>query len=587
MKSVADNESPPAESAYGAPGELQGPAAKTEGRIPEDGLGRAGYRKARMMWRLLAAASALILVGIAIASYILLTQKPSKVDQLLILTVPSGADVKINSKEYGRSPVKIEGMDIGTYRLEITKEGFAPVIEQIVINEAQSLERKLAPVEPPGNPGRSAEERIADYQKAGEDAFNRRRFGAPYPDSALYYADLIIRLDQSNQFAIEMRESVRNALHQSAKSALGRRDYAQALDTYQALVDNFGDDDDARIAKSRLEAQLAARHGEIRELLLKAEKALDAGDLVDPARSSAYYYSRQVLAIERQNPQARAINDQVKEKLRVACDKAIARGDLDGAIKECEPIIELFPEDKQLRARLNEMKERREAEAARAADPDARRIQGLAKYRRNEYAEAVNDLEFAMVNGKGTAEVIFSLAHSLFKLGQLDQAATYFSRVPPTAPDAYRSAIAALGDIALQHGDTAKAVARYKEARELGGSVIYPVAILDDKIEAIEKKQREKAAEPLPVTIQVRHLHGRLRGSCRGTLAVSPLGVRYDGEHPFASNVVGVGATITKDTITVRFQTGSQKFALASQGDGERFHAALVRYQQAYADAKR
>lgn len=546
---------------------------------PSDGV---RYRRAGAMWRVLAASTALILVGLTVATIFLITKKPSTVDQLVIMTVPSGAEVRINSKDYGHSPVKLEQMPIGTYTLEISKEGFAPVVEQIVISESQWLERKLATLPPPGNPGLSAEERIARYQRAAEEAFNRRRFGALYPDSALYYADLIIWLDQANQFALDMRENVRKALHQSAKTALQRKDSAQALEIYESLVDNFVDDEDARLAKTKLEAQLAARRGEVRELLQKAAEAFHAGNLTEPARSSAYYYSRQALAIDRQNAQALALHDQVKEKLNVGCEKAIARGDVGNAFKECEQIIQLFPEDKQVRAKLNEMKQQREAEIAKANDPDARRIQGLAKYRRLEYADAVKDLEFAITTGRGTAEVVFSLAHSLLKLGQLDQAETYFKSVPPTAGDNYCSAIAALGDIALKRGEPTKAVARYNEARQLGGSVIYPIAILDDKIESIERKQREKAAEPLPFTIQVRHLHGRLRGSCRGTLTVSPTGVRYEGEHHYSSNVVGVGVAVAKDTLTVRFQADLQRFALVSQQDGERFREAVVRYQQAY-----
>src|SRR5262249_21513067 len=127
-----------------------------------------------------------------------------------------------------------------------------------------------------------------------------------------------------------------------------------------------------------------------------------------------------------------------------------------------------------------------------------------------------------------------------------------------------------------------KALDRYKEARQLGGSTLYSIPILDDKIEKIEKRQREKAAEPTPVSIQVKHLHGSLRGSCIGTLTVNPNGVRYDGsEHTFSANLVRVGVRVSKDELIIQFEDSSQKFK-ATPSDSERFREALVRYQQSY-----
>jgi hypothetical protein len=42
-----------------------------------------------------------------------------------------------------------------------------------------------------------------------------------------------------------------------------------------------------------------------------------------------------------------------------------------------------------------------------------------------------------------------------------------------------------LGDIAFQKGDSESAVKRWKEARQLGGSTLFSVALLEDKIEQI------------------------------------------------------------------------------------------------------
>src|SRR6185369_404506 len=144
----------------------------------------------------------------------------------------------------------------------------------------------------------------------------------------------------------------------------------------------------------------------------------------------------------------------------------------------------------------------------------------------------------------------------------LDQAAHYFRQIRPSGDDQYRSAIAALGDIAKERGDYAGALEKYKEAKQLGGSTLYSIAKLDDRIEQIEKRERAKAAEPVPVTIRVKHLHGGLiGGSCNGTLTIGSTGVRYDGtEHTFSANLLSAGVRVAKDEMVVKFQDKNEKF---------------------------
>lgn len=538
-------------------------------------------------WWLLAAVSALLLTALTIAGVYLVTKKPSTVDQLVILTVPSGADIRLDSKDYGHSPVKLEQLAIGTYTLTISKEGFEPIIEPLTVAESGPVEYKLKPVLPSETVNLPAEEQIRQIQQLAEDAFARGYYGPVYEGSALHYADMIRRLDSNNTFAIEMRERVRNAAHQSAQAAIPRGDLAQAQDIYKFLVENYEDDDEARTAAARLENQLSARRGEVRDLLRKADEALQAGRLAEPARTSAYYYSRQALAIDRQNDKARQIRNQVKETLAAAGEQAYKRGDVEAAIKQLEQVGQLFPEDKQSRARVREIQAHRAAEPAKPLDSNARRVRGLEAYSRGNFEEAIPDLQNAVINGQSSQAVVFALARSYQQTGHLDQAEPLFRSVRPTAGEgAYHSSIAALGDIAFQRGDSATAVERWKEARQLGGSTLYSVAMLDDKIESVEKKQREKAAEPSPLTLQVKHLHGLLGGSCSGTLTINATGVRYDGQDVFASSLVGVRVGITKDEMVIRFEGSSQKFRVA-RADAERVRETIARYQQTYSPASK
>lgn len=529
--------------------------------------------------------SALMLTALTASGIYLVTKKPSTVDQVVILTVPSGAEIRLDSKDYGHSPVKLERLAIGTYTLTIAKEGFEPVVETITVAESASLEFKLKPVPPSEAVGLPAEEAIRQYQQQAEEALARGNYGVPYDGSARKYADLILNLDPNNSFALEMRERVRKTAHQSAESALSRGDHAQAQEIYAFLVDYYESDEEARAAAARLETQLLARRGEVREMVRKADEALQAGRLTDPPRASAYYYSKQALAIDRQNDKARQILNQVKEKLAAAGEQAYARGDVEAGIKQLDQVAQLFREDKQIRARVRELQSTRAPEAAKPADANARRVRGLDHYLKENFNDAILDLEYAVFNGRGTPDVVFALARSYMRIGQLDQAESYFLKVPHSPADPYHSSLAALGDIAYQRGDSATAVERWKEARQLGGSTQYSVATLEDKIERIEKKQREKAAEPTPLTIPAKHLHGFLGGSCSGTITINSTGVRYDGEHPYSYSIAGVEVRTTKDEMTIQFQKGSQRFKVA-RTDAERFRETLSRYKQAYSPSK-
>lgn len=551
-------------------------------QTPPGGVSERHGAPAGKRWWLFAAASALFLTALTLAGVYLVTKKPSTVDQLVILTVPSGAEIRLDSKDYGHSPVKLEQLTIGTYTLTITKEGFESIEQPIAVSESGPLEFKLKPVLPLEASNLPPEEQIRQFHQQAEEALAHGYYGVPYEGSALYYADLISRLDANNPFAGEMRERVRKTAHQAALTAIARADLAQAQDIYNFLIEYYPGDEEARVAAAKLENQLSARRGEVRELVRRADEALQANHLTDPTRASAYYYSKQALAIDRQNDRARQIRNQVRDTLAAAGEQAYARGDVDGAIKQLEQVAQFFPEDKQVRARVREMQSGRAVETAKTSDPGARRIRGLDEYQNEHFADAIKDLEYAMLNGAGTTDVVFAIARSHMQLGRFDEASSYFQKVPKTGGDQYRSSIAALGDIAFKRGDIATALDRYKEARQLGGSALYTVPTLEDKIDRIEKRQREKAAEPTPLTIQVRHLHGGLLGgSCSGSLTVNSTGVRYDGEHSFSYSIAGVELHVTKDEMSIHFQKDSQKFKVA-RADAERFRETLARYKQAY-----
>ncbi|HXG65286.1 MAG TPA: PEGA domain-containing protein [Blastocatellia bacterium] len=559
-------------------------AARAESEIAAPattGSGESGKKPSRTRWWALAAGSAALLALIAAGGIYLLTRRPSTVDHLVILTVPSGAEIRLNSADYGNSPVKLEQVPIGRYKLEISKDGYEPYEEWVDLTNSMTVEAKLKAAES----SVPRDEQIRRLQQRAEAAFAAEKYINPYEESAFHFAERITGLDEMNQFAREMRERIRQAMHQSAKSEMARGDMASAYDLYKSLVEFYPLDEEASAAQARLEAQLSARRGELRELLQKAESALRAGYLIEPERTSAYYYTRQALARDRQNAQAQALRTQIRDRVLAASDRTFERGDHDTAVRQLQRLARLFPDDNEVRSRLREMISKREDAAPRPQDPKAMRVEGLARYRHGDFSGAVYYLEHAYAHGNNTTEVIFALAHSLMKTGYLDQADAYFAKIPPAAGESHRSAIAARGDIAMRRGDAATALARYNEALHLGGSTLYSVATLEDKIADIERQRREKAAEPAPLTIHVKHMHGGFfQGSCNGVLTVNSTNVRYDadnGEHRISANLMAVGVFLTRNEMTVQFQK-RERFK-ASPADAERFREAVAKYQAYYA----
>jgi tetratricopeptide (TPR) repeat protein len=550
---------------------------------------RGKARQLGTRWWLLAAGSALLLTMLTVAAVYLLTRKPSTVDQLIILTVPSGASVKLDSKDYGHTPVKLEQLVAGTYTLTIEKENFEPVVDQITINDTQTLEYKLKVMPSPDVVG-SPEEAIRRFQDKVNEALARGQYLIPYQDSAFYWAQQILRYDlpESNAFASEIVERVRRTELQIAREANASGDIGKAREIYSFLSENFSDNEEVRAAVAKFENQISQHRGEIRDLVKKATDALQAGSLLEPDRASAYYFAKRALAIDKQNAQARDVFNQVEETLKARADEAYRRGDVDSAIRQLKRMVGLFPDNKELPRQAREMEEKRSAEVARASDPNLRRVQGLQAAGRGDYNAAIPDLEFAVSHNLVSPDVLFALARSHQMLGHLDQAASYFRQIRPSADDQYRSAIAALGDIAHDRGDYAGALDKYKEAKQLGGSTLYSIAKLDDRIEQIEKKERAKAAVPVSITIRAKHLHGGLiGGSCSGTLTINTNGVRYDGtEHTFSANLLAAGVRVAQEEMVVKFQDKNEKFKVP-RADAERFNETLSRFQQFYSPANK
>jgi hypothetical protein len=537
----------------------------------------------RGRWTIVTVACAILLSLLSVAGIILVTRPRATIDQLLILTVPSGAEVSFDGRPLGPSPVKLEGVRMGLHKVVVTKEGYQLVQEDRSLSDSTTLDYKLKLLPPPGSEGLPEGEALRQYKQNMDEAFARGDYAIPYaPKSALYFAELMLDYDIGNPAALEMKDRVRDALVQSAHAAMSRLDLAQAQEIVQALEQHFPNNEDARAAAAKLENQIAIHRSDVRELVRKADEALRAGNLIDPPRASAYYYAKQALTLDHQNQRARAIKSEVHDGVLKQVEQTATAGNIVQASKELEQALKLFPDDGQLQAKQRDL-EQRQLVDAKANDPKECRLRGLYNFRQGNYSEAIPDLECANPHDRGPAEVLIALGLSYKKLRDFDKAAYYLELVPRSSGDSYNTAQGALGDIDSET-DPAAAKEHYKKARDLGGSPTYSTAVLEDKIEKLEKKEsgRGVAIEPTPLTIDVRHLHGGLlHGSCSGTLTVNDAGVRYDGsDHTFSTNLVHAWVGVSKDGMVVQFDK-KEKFKPNRQQDAERFREAISRYHAA------
>ena len=222
----------------------------------------------------------------------------------------------------------------------------------------------------------------------------------------------------------------------------------------------------------------------------------------------------------------------------------------------------------------------RQQAVAKLNDPTFRRNRGLDSYQAGFFQQAIPDLEFASDHDHEDVAVLFALGRSYYKIHQLDKAIDRLRLVPERTGETYRSALGVLGDIDADRGEINDALEHYTQARALGGSTLYGLDELDNKIDRLNKKVHVKAAEPSAMSIQVKHLHGGLlHGSCSGVLTVDRTGVRFDGPDTFSASIMGTEIAVKNDEITIKFLGKPEKFKALRPDVAEKFREAHLKFQ--------
>lgn len=447
-------------------------------------------RTHRRVWPL-AVVSATVLVSLAVAFAFLLTASKKTVDALVIVTLPSGAEVRFDGKPLGPAPVKLEGVRIGTHTVQVTKEGFNSLEREIDVggDSDDPLEFDLRPIAPPGSLARTPAEQVEEFTGLAEDALARGDLVLPVDRSVLYYADAILSLDRSNQYAHELRDRIRAKLYADARSAVAAKDSIRAKQIYGEILRAFPHDTDTKAQLAAVDEQLRREHNRVQDFVARGERALRSGALIEPGARSAYAYASRAIAVDPSNPQAIALRRRVRDKALAQALALVESNRVEEAAAMLRQLVALFPEERPIRAELDSL-----MEGAALSALQSHRVTGMKAYRAGNYRSAVEHLEAAIRLGAADSATRTALGLSYARLG--DDANARRELEHSIVQDGSQvEALVALADMAMHRGDTRKALGYLKRARQLGGSEQYNRDRLDTMIADLERRAPQTEPE--------------------------------------------------------------------------------------------
>jgi tetratricopeptide (TPR) repeat protein len=438
----------------------------------------------RRVWRfrLLAVGAAVVLVALGVAFVMLLSAPKATVDDVVIVTLPSGADVYFDGKPLGPAPVKLADVRVGEHTIRAEKAGFSAAETTVSISQDDddSLELKLKPIAPPGSVARTPAEQIAEFTSLAEDAFARDDMVVPADRSALYYADAILSLDPKSEYARALRDRILERLLADAKAAASRKDLLHARSAYEHVLELFPNDEEARNAVAAIEEQLRREESRVQEFLAAGRRALRDGRLVEPEGRSAHAYAMRALAADPNNSQALALDRQARARALARAKQTIESDETEQAVATLRRLAALYPDDRAIRAELDSLQRGRALDDFRA-----HRDAGLEAYAAGEYRRAVDELGAAARLGALDARAYEALGLAQMKIGNQAEAKSALERATIQEP-ARASSLVALGSMAERRGDRRAAARFYRRAAKAGGTPAYPVARLEELAAALD-----------------------------------------------------------------------------------------------------
>ena len=556
------------------------PAAPPE-EIPVKPKGKSGAKV------VIISVAAVVFLGIlAVGAFLVYYILKPKYGSVSVRSYPDQAAVYLDGDQIGMTPTTQENIEAGNHLLKVAKEGYKPVEREIAIEANKNLKLDIIQLEKIGESTTTTtttsrgptEEQIAQIEELrgkADLAFSQKRYIEPQEDCALTYCQQILQLDSQNPFALEMHQKIVAAVKDRAQKAATSKNWFLAEKLYTQLVQIAPDDPELPPALEKASAEVkllqAKKTETIKDLNKRAQSAFNEGRLVTPPEENAFELCSQIKRLENTNKFANGMIQRIRNQVPLQADEAILSENYDKAKTLIMAYNRYFPGDRAMEAKLDRLNQkmadldgqRQQQERDRQQQELATRgrtqlTNGIAEYKRGNYAGAVDLLEQSVKIDAQQPDAYFYLGASYLELKNFGRAQEYFKRAIQLKPD-YALAHLNLGILAQTDRNWDLAITHLQRVAQLGGVPNYPVDKLQGMIRELEIRKSFGALVNRSIAVEHKHVFG----GCAGYLSFTPEAIRFEtteSKDAFNQPLKAVkGLSFSKDS-EMNFQIGEKKY---------------------------
>lgn len=543
----------------------------------------------------------LLLVGITSFAGVFLYQyfKP-KYGGLVVKTTPAGANVFVDGKQRGVSPLTLGDLRSGVHQVKTVKEGYKELYRQVEIMPyaTENLHWTMEPLVTHLSNEQLAE--VESWRKKLDSAQREDLFLPPPEDyNVLYFANKILAIDPANSYALEVKSKLAESVRHSADLAYASEDWLAAEKQYKNLALLYPDDISINERLSdlagKIDASMKDRDKQIADWTAKAEAAMKSGSLVPPEKDNALDALQNIQRLDRKNVYARSAEARLKELLQNRGDAKATAGDWAGARTDFRNVLQYFPDDAYSKSRLT-VAEGKLAEAEKAEQQrlqrlleeqqSRQRIAGLKQsainsFRAGAFQKSISEWQEYLKVDPNSDEAYFYLGANFQEQKQLDTAILNYEKCLTLNPGNSLAHLN-LGILYDHHrSDFDRSVEHYKKAKELGGAEKYTPERIQALIQDLQDRKQLDLLQKAPFAVEHKHAFS----SCRGNLRITGDGVEFkttETDHSFFEPYSGLRSfSVGGDEVSIRTRTNKKyNFRLLNQGDGNQVRRLAARHIQ-------
>ncbi len=533
--------------------------------------------------------SVLFLLAAAAFSTVFLYQylKP-KYGGLVVKTTPPGANVSIDGRARGVSPLTLGDLRSGGHQIRVTREGFKDLVQQVEIlpYATENVHWTLEPLIPQLTNEQLAE--VESLKKKLESA-EKENILLPPPDdyNVLFFTNRILAIDPANAYALDLKTKLGENLRRAADLAYAREEWIEAERQYKNVALIYPNDIsiNERLADiaAKIDESMKDRDKQVAEWKAKAEAALNSGNFLPPGKDNALDSIRAIQRLDRKNDYSRQALVRLKEALQNRGDTEIASGDWQGARTDFRQLLQYFADDAYSKSRLA-MVEAKVAEAAQAEQQQklqhlqeeqlsrqkvaALRQSALTAYRVGQYPKAISEWQEYLKIDPNSDEAYYYIGTSYTEQKQYDTAILNLEKCVTLNPSNAQAQLSLGLLYDRRRGDLKRAMEHLNKAKDLGGAEKYGPDKLQAMIQDLQDRLQTGLLQQTPFAVEHRHAFS----SCRGNLRLTDEGVEYkttETDHSFYEPYSGLRSfSVAGDEVSIRTSTNKKyNFRLLNPSD--------------------